>query len=265
MPEGDTVYLAASRLRAALAGSSLQRTDFRVPQLATLDLSGRTIETVAPRGKHLFFHLSGEIALHTHFRMDGAWHLYRPGDRWQGPAWQVRAVLETSAWQAVGFRLPVLELLDRHAVRQVLAALGPDPLADDWDAEEALRRLLADPSRPISEALLDQRVMAGPGNVYRCEICFLRGIDPWTAVGLLRDAAAVVNLVKRLFEANRGQAGHVTTGDTRPSYRHWVYGRAGLPCRRCGTTIRKHDGELGSTTERVTYWCPTCQPAVQRP
>ena len=258
MPEGDTVHLAGTRLRAALAGRELTRTEFRVPRYATLDLAGQRVDDVASHGKHLLIRLSGGVTIHTHYRMEGAWHLYRHGERWQGPAWQVRALLENAERVAVGFRLPVLDVLDTRREADVIGHLGPDPLASHWDAEDALRRLLADPQRPIFDALLDQRVIAGIGNVYRCEICFLRGIDPWTPVDAVRNPAALVALVKRLFEANRQLGSQITTGDLRPGYERWVYGRAGAPCRRCRTPIQRQGDE-----ERVTYWCPHCQPAVK--
>lgn len=259
MPEGDTVHLAATRMHAALAGRELVRTDFRVPRYATLDLSGRRVEEVLSRGKHMLLRLAGGVTIHTHYRMDGAWHLYRHGERWQGPAWQVRAVLENAQWQAVGFRLPVLDVLPTPREAEAVGHLGPDPLAADWNADEALRRLLADPQRPLSQALLDQRVIAGIGNVYRCEICFLRGVDPWTPIGDVRDPAALVKLTKRLFEANRTIGNQVTTGDLRPGYERWVYGRGDAPCRRCRTPIRRKAAEEGPDGERVTYWCPRCQ------
>lgn len=268
MPEGDTVYWAARRLRDALAGATLRRTDFRVPRFATADLAGRAVEDVVPRGKHLFIRVAGELTLHTHFKMDGAWHLYRHGERWRGPGWQARAVLATDDWVAVGFRLPVVELLPRGSETEIADRLGPDPLGPDWDATEALRRLTRDPARTISAALLDQGVMAGPGNVYRCELCFLRGLDPWTPVGTVRDPGALVALVKRLFEANRDGHRRVTTGDARRGHELWVYSRRGLPCRRCGTPIRYNDASPDASrtgdAERVTYWCPSCQPAAAR-
>jgi endonuclease-8 len=248
------------RLRAALAGEELLRTDFRVPRLATVDLGSRRVDDIFARGKHLLFRFSGGVTLHTHFRMDGAWHLYRRGDKWRGPAWQVRAVLETNPWLAVGFRLPVVEVLETAREADVVGHLGPDPLSN-WDAEEALRRLRADPQRTISSALLDQRNLSGIGNIYRCEICFLRGLNPWTRVTAVPALEKVVDLVKRLFEANRGRAGHVTTGDPRRSHAHWVYGRGGQPCRRCGTVILKRQAAGGPEDERLTFWCPHCQPS----
>ncbi|MDX2166573.1 MAG: DNA-formamidopyrimidine glycosylase family protein [Deltaproteobacteria bacterium] len=254
MPEGDTIHLAATRLHAALAGDALTRSDLRVPRLATTDLAGRTIENVRARGKHVLMRLDGGLTLHSHLRMEGAWHLYRAGEAWRGgPDWQVRAVLQTASWRAVGYRLPVLALFPTADEPQHVGHLGPDPLGDDWDADEALRRLLADPERTISEALLDQRVIAGIGNVWRCELCFLRGLDPWMAVGAVRDPARLVDLVKRAFEVNRGTGNHITTGDPRAP--HYVYGREGRPCRRCRSPVSRRDGE------RVTYWCSSCQPA----
>lgn len=181
MPEGDTVWLAARRMQEALAGRALTRSDFRVPALATADLAGRTVLEVVPRGKHLLTRLTGGLTLHTHFRMDGSWHLYRPGDRWTGGRdWQVRVVLENPEWQAVGYRLPVLELLPTAEEDRAVGHLGPDVLDDAFDAAEALRRLLAEPDREIGMALLDQRLLAGLGNLYRCEVLFLRGL---TALG----------------------------------------------------------------------------------
>ncbi|MFN2432393.1 MAG: DNA-formamidopyrimidine glycosylase family protein [Gemmatimonadota bacterium] len=261
MPEGDTVFLAATRLHAALAGQVLRRTDFRVPTFATADLSGRAVREVVSRGKHLLFRVDGGVTLHTHYRMDGSWHLYRPGERWGGPNFQVRVVLVTDPWVAVGFRLAVTELLETDREHEVVGHLGPDPLGPDWDAGEALRRLQADPARPIGEALLDQRVIAGPGNVYRCEICFLRGLYPWTSVGEVHDPERVVDLLARLMQANRSMGNQVTTGDDRRGRRRWVYARAGQPCRRCGTPIRSKSHEPGEGGERATYWCPRCQPA----
>ena len=259
MPEGDTVFLAATRLHAALAGQRLARTDFRMPRIATADLSGSTVLEVASRGKHLLLRIEGGVTLHTHYKMDGSWHLYRPGERWRGPSWQVRVLLETAPWIAVGFRLAVAELVPTRDEHAVVGHLGPDPLAPDWDPAEALRRLLAQPERPIGDALLDQRVMAGPGNVWKSELCFLRGLDPWTPVGRVTRPERLIALTRELFEANRASGDQITTGDARPGRSRWVYGRGGRPCRRCGTPIRVRGP---SDPERVTYWCPSCQPSA---
>ena len=259
MPEGDTVWLAAQRLHAALSGDVLVRSDFRVPQLATVDLSGRTVREVLPRGKHLLTRLSGGLTLHTHFRMDGSWHLYRPGDRWTGgPEWQVRALLETASWQAVGYRLPVVELLDTGDEDRAVGHLGPDVLGEDWDRAEAVRRLAAEPDREIGLALLDQRNLAGLGNLYRCEVLFLRGLTPWVRVADVPDLPGLVGTSRRLLLANRGRWEQSTTGSLRAGEMHWVFERSGRPCRRCGTRILV--AEQGRAPyARLTYWCPRCQ------
>lgn len=257
MPEGDTVWLSAKRMHEALAGQVLTRSDFRVPSLATVDLSGQTVLSVAARGKHLLTRLSGGLTLHTHFRMDGTWHLYRSGDRWRGGAgWQVRVVLENASWVAVGYRLPVVELVSSED--EAVGHLGPDLLADDWDLEEALRRLRASPGREIGLALLDQRLLAGLGNLYRSEVLFLRGLTPWVLVRDVPDLAGLVERGRRLMLANRGHWEQSTTGSLRRGEDHWVFERAGRPCRRCGTRIfSAMQGE--APYERISYWCPRCQ------
>lgn len=258
MPEGDTIHRLARGLRP-LVGEALTRTDFRVPRLATIDLSGQRVVAVVARGKHLLIRTDGAMTVHSHLRLDGDWRLVRPGRGLPGPWHEIRAVLETDPWVAVGRRLPVLELWRTQSEPGRLGHLGPDVLGAAWDPQEALRRLLADPGRPVGEAVLDQRVMAGPGNVYRCEACFLLGLDPRTPVGRVAEPRAMVDLMKRLMEANRDRAARVTTGDTRPGRRLWVYGRAGEPCRRCATpVVRIAGGE--EPGERMVYLCPSCQP-----
>lgn len=254
------MHAAALRLHTALSGRTLVHTDFRVPRFATADLSGQAVTEVAARGKHLLIRTDHGLSVHSHLRMEGSWGVYRPGQRWRGPAFEVRAVLRTDPWIAVGHRLGMLEVFRTAREGTVLGHLGPDVLGPDWDAAEALRRLTADPDRPVGTALTDQRVMAGPGNVFRSEVCFLAGVDPRTPVGLLGDPARIVELTKSTMEANRGGGRRVTTGDPRPGRERWVYGRARRPCRRCGTPIRSFaQGPPGE--DRVTYVCPTCQPA----
>ena len=263
MPEGDTVFLAATRLNAALAGRVLTKTDFRVPQLATTDLSGRSLEQVVARGKHFLFRIEGGVTLHTHYKMDGEWHLYRHGERWRGPGFQVRVVLETKDFVAVGFQLAIVELLDTDAESEAIGHLGPDPLGKDWDVERVVAALLEHPEEEIGTVLLDQRSLAGLGNVYKSEICFLAGIHPWTRVRDVESLRSVVELAARLMNANRTTGSQITTGDLRPGRRRWVYGRSGKRCFRCGSPIRKAD-QAGYGGDRVTYWCPICQPETSQ-
>jgi endonuclease-8 len=262
VPEGDTVWLVARRLDEALGGEVLTRADLRVPALATVDLVGRRVLEVRSRGKHLLTRIDDGLTLHTHLRMDGMWHLYRPGVRWAGgPEHQVRAVLATEAWSAVGYRLPVVELVETEHEDDVVGHLGPDLLDPSFDREEALRRLREDPAREIGQALLDQRLLAGIGNVYKAETLFVRRTSPWTPVGAVSvdDLGAMVDTARRLLEANKAHAAQVTTGDPRRGHEHWVYGRAGRPCRRCGTEIlAAMQGE--APYDRITAWCPSCQP-----
>jgi endonuclease-8 len=260
VPEGDTIWLTARRLREALAGEVLVRSDLRVPRLATTDLRGHRIDEVLSRGKHLLFRLDNGLTLHSHLRMDGSWRVFRTADRWRGgPAHEIRAVLAAAERTAVGYRLPVLDLVPTAREDSVVGHLGPDLLGPDWDPQEAVRRLSGAPDRTIGEALMDQRNLAGIGNVYKSELCFLRGVAPWTPVAQVADLPRMVVLAHRLLDANKGRHGHVTTGDLRRGRMHWVYGRAHEPCRRCGTSIRVADqGQPGE--ERITYWCPSCQP-----
>ena len=259
MPEGDTVWRTAQRLHRALAGQTLTRTDVRVPRYADLDLAGQTVDGVVARGKHLLHRVGADTTIHTHLRMEGAWHLYRPGSRWRRPAYQARLVLHTQAWVAVGFDLGTVDVVRRDEETALLAHLGPDLLGPDWDVDEALRRLRGQPDRPVAEALLDQRNLAGIGNLYRSEVCFLSGVHPFRPVGDVGDLRSLVVRAQTLLEANRQRAEQTTTGDTRRGHRTWVYLRAGRPCRRCGTPVASADvGAAGR--ERQTFWCPRCQP-----
>lgn len=260
MPEGDTVWLACKRLNQALAGATLTASDFRVPQLAAADLSGLTVRQVASKGKHQLFRFSDDTTLHTHFKMEGSWHLYRPGSARKGPDHQIRAILTTADWEAVGFRLPVVEIVPTAEEHTVVGHLGPDLLGPDWDADEAIRRIGEQPDRTIGEALLDQRNLAGIGTVYRAETLFLSGIHPRTPVRDVPNLAKVVDRAKRALEANKDRPEQSTTGDLRRGRQHWVFERARESCRRCGTRIREESfGPLGQ--ERKSYWCPSCQPA----
>jgi endonuclease VIII len=252
VPEGDTVYLAAQRLDSALSGQTVTSSDFRIPKYATVDLAGKVIQGVRPRGKHLFFDM-GDVSLHTHFKMQGSWHLYRRGQRWRRPAHQARVILKTERWTAVGFDLPVIELV--READAVVAHLGSDLLDENFDPADAERRILLQPDRPLGEALLDQTVVAGLGNVYRSEVCFLAGLDPRMPVRNVRDVGSVLQLARRMIMGNRATGSQITTGDKRPGRQHWVYKRNGFGCRRCGTPISM----ARDANDRVTYWCPSCQ------
>jgi endonuclease VIII len=258
MPEGDVVWRTARQLDQALSGEVLVRSDFRVPRFATADLTGRTVIETVSRGKHLLTRVDGDITVHTHLKMDGSWRIgaatgYPLRDH------QIRLILASRQRQAVGVRLGIVELLRTSNEDHAVGHLGPDLLGPDWDAAEAVRRLLAQPERTIGEALLDQRNLAGIGTIYRAETLFLRGVNPWLQVGDVGALPELVELAHRLLDANKDRAGVVTTGDSSRGAQLWVYGRAGLPCRRCGTPIRR--GELGPVLEeRLAVWCPRCQP-----
>lgn len=259
MPEGDTVWQAARRLHDALAGKMLTRSDIRVPKYATADLTSRTVLEVTPRGKHILARIEGGLTLHSHLRMDGSWKVYENGQHWSGgPSHQIRAILATTDRTAVGYRLPVLELLRTPDEHRAVGHLGPDLLGPDWDPDQALANLLSDPARSLGEALLDQRNLAGIGNVYKSELCFLLGATPWLPFGDLPAdrAAKLPALAKKLLEANRDRPVRSTTG--RRGQDLFVYGRAPRPCLRCDTPVRVADQGDGSR-ERPTYWCPTCQ------
>ena len=261
MPEGDTVWLTARNLDAALRGQELTRSDFRVPQLALASLTGARVREVLSRGKHILLRTEDGRTLHSHLRMDGSWHLYPHGDRWRSPAHGARVVLETANKQAVGFRVHDLALLATQDEHEVVGHLGPDLLGPDWDPEEAVRRLLQQPDQTIGEALLDQRNLAGIGNLYKAETLFLRGINPWAPTGEVADLRAVVDTAQRLLAANKSHPEQSTTGSLRRGEHHYVFERARRPCLRCGTRIEI--AEQGTPPrQRLTYWCPSCQPAA---
>ncbi|MDH6236631.1 DNA-formamidopyrimidine glycosylase family protein [Cryobacterium sp. CG_9.6] len=258
MPEGDTVFREAQSLGEALSGAVLTRCDIRVPQWATVDLTGETVQQVASRGKHLLIR-TDSVSVHSHLKMEGSWHRYRHGSAWQRPAFQARIVLETLEWTAVGFELGLLELMSRTAEDTELAYLGPDLLGDDWDLAEAVRRLGAQPEVPVAVALADQRNLAGLGNVYVNELCFLRGLLPTRPIGAVADIPGLVRLAHRLITANRDRVERTTTGNTRRGERLWVYSRQRQPCRRCGTRVVTSALGRNEMQERATYWCPRCQ------
>ncbi|MGQ0480837.1 MAG: Fpg/Nei family DNA glycosylase [Pseudonocardia sp.] len=264
MPEGDTVYLTARRLDAALAGRRLRRGELRHPRWVTHDLAGRVVLAVRSVGKHLLTRLDDGRTLHSHLRMDGSWHLYRPGERWHRAAHHARVVLATdgpTARQAIGFRLHDLELLPTADESRLVGHLGPDLLDPDWSSThqaEAAGRLTVAEDAELGLALLDQRVMAGLGNLYRCEVCFLLGVSPWTPVTDLADPARVVELARTLLLRNADRPEQSTTGELGRGRQHWVYQRDGQPCQRCGTRIQRHEQGDGLYARSV-YYCPRCQ------
>jgi endonuclease-8 len=249
MPEGDTIWRTAASLRSALQGKRLRAARPERQQR----LAGTTVTEVKPVGKHLLIRFDNGLAIHSHMRMRGAWHLYRPGEPWRRPAWQVKALLETDESIAVCFSAPVIELVRDEAA--TVGHLGPDILLDAWSAAEVVARARGRPA-PVGELLLDQRVTAGIGNVYRCEAMWQGRANPWTSS---RDLSDVV--LASLFEtAREAMRSNLRGGFERrfPGYgKGAVHGRGGRPCPRCGTGIRvRAQGELA----RLTYWCPTCQP-----
>jgi endonuclease VIII len=261
MPEGDTIHRIAIALRPALVGRTLTRVELpRVPR--PHPRVGATITGVEARGKHLLVRTDDGLTVHTHLRMTGSWHLYGPGQRWQKPARAARVVLAVDGAVAVCFSAPVVEVLDDRGVRRhpSLRALGPDLCDPQADLDEAARRLehLAATDTTIGEALLDQRVACGIGNVYRCDVLFLHGLDPQTPLRSVEasTARALLEDASRLLRANLGGAVR-TTVPKAAAGALWVHGRGGEPCRRCGTAIEVL--QLGEQA-RYVYRCPWCQP-----
>jgi endonuclease-8 len=260
MPEGDAVWRTARRLDEALAGRVLACSDFRVPRFATTDLTGRTVTETLSRGKHLLTRVAGGLTVHTHLRMEGSWRI-RPARGYLPHDHRIRLVLGNDQYQALGYQLGLVEVLPTRSETRVVGHLGPDLLGPDWDEAEVVRRLRAGPDRAVGEALLDQRNLAGIGNIYKNELLFLRGLDPWRTVGSIGDLGALVGLARQLLDANKDRAGQVTTGNPARGQQNWVYGRPGQPCRRCGTAIRtaRNSGQHTDPEDRVTFWCPRCQ------
>lgn len=258
MPEGDTAWRTAQHLHEALAGQVLTRTDFRVPAFAILDLSGQPVDEAVSRGKHLLIRV-GRHSIHTHLKMEGAWHIQPLGSPWQRPAHTARVVLETPTVQAIGFSLGITEVLDRATEGDALAFLGPDLLGPDWDLDEAVRRVTADPTKPVFLALHDQRNLAGFGNEYVNEICFLAGLLPTRSVDNVADVPRLIDRGSTMIRANSERAIRTFTGISRKGQNEWVFGRGGRPCRRCGTTILRSELGDAPTRMRNTFWCPNCQ------
>lgn len=274
MPEGDSIFRAARALNQALAGRTVTRFESVFPALTRIDrdqpLRGRTIEQVVPRGKHLLIGFSGGLVLRTHMRMKGSWHLYRSGERWMRPHHDMRIVIGTDEFEAVAFSVPIAEFTTAGEVaeRAPLKDLGPDPLADDFHAAEAARRIASRTEIEIADALLDQTAIAGIGNIFKSEVLFVARVNPFARIESIphEHIERIIATAQKLMRANIGEGAtgirtygglRGTTGRLDPGARLWVYGRAGKPCRRCGTPIsRRKQGPHA----RSTYWCPECQP-----
>jgi endonuclease VIII len=274
MPEGDTIFRAARALHRALAGQTVTAFHSQLPALNRIHedapLTGRTIERVTAAGKHLLMHFSGDLVLRTHMRMNGSWHIYRPGERWQRARRDMRILISTETFEAVGFNIPVAEFTSSRALSRhnELRRLGPDLLSDEFRTSEAVQRIRERGTTPIADALLNQRVVAGLGNVYKSEVLFMCRVNPFTLVRDVGDdrLAAIVDTAQQVLRANVSEAlapmttysgFRKTTRRASPRERLWVYGRARLPCRRCGTPVRIRKQGLDA---RLTYWCPECQP-----
>ena len=254
MPEGDTIFRAARTLNRALAGRTVTRFDSVFSHLTRVDdtarIRGRTIDRVDARGKHLLIWFSGDLVLRTHMRMHGSWHIYRPGERWQRPRTDMRIVIGTNDYEAVAFSVPVAELTSARDLERAAAVkdLGPDIVAEKFDAAAVIKRIESMPDVEIADALLDQATVAGIGNIFKSESLFVARVNPFTRAGELSgaDIGRVIDAARRLMRASAAQ---------RPAG-FSVYGRAGRPCRRCGTPIsQRKQGEHA----RVTYWCARCQ------
>ena len=279
MPEGDTIFRAAQTLQRALAGKPVVFFESMLPALDRVEITGRTIDRVSTAGKHLLMHFSGDLVLRTHMRMSGSWHIYRRVgaddagrfEPWQRPRRDMRVVIATHDFEAVAFNVPVAEFLDRRALRRQpdLKQIGPDLLGETFDADEAIRRFRTRGTMSIADALINQRVVAGAGNVFKSELLFLCAVDPFARVADVSDdeLRALLKAGQKYLRANVNDSkGTIvtytgfrrTTSRMDPSERLYVYGRARKPCRKCGTPIQvKPQGP----DARLTYWCPSCQRA----
>lgn len=276
MPEGDTIHRAARTLDRVLSGQPITRFESPFPALTRVDvdrsITGRVVESVYARGKHLVIALSGDLFLHTHMRMNGSWHVYPAGEPWRRPVRDMRVLIETPRAVAVGFNIPIAEFLTGRemARHRQLRALGPDLLEPRFDRAEALRRLTGRPDVAIADALLDQRVVAGIGNVFKSEVLFAAGVYPFTPVRELRSDAleTILDVAARQLRLNVAARpgwpmgpSRRTTGSLDPAKKLWVYGRGGEACRRCGRLIQT---KKTGPDARLTYWCPRCQPPSGR-
>jgi len=272
VPEGDHIFRTARTLNRALAGHEVTRFESVLPSLTRIHedapITGRLVESVTAAGKHVLMRFSGGLVLRTHMRMSGSWHIYRPGEAWQRPRREMRVLVGTTAFDAVGFSVPVAEFLTQAdmARQDDLRLMGPDLLGETFDEDEAIRRFRRQQPLEMADAILNQRVVAGAGNIYKSEVLFLCGVNPFAPVREVSDETlrAIVRTARTHLQANvTDPRGGITTyrgyrrGPGRDaSQRRYVYGRADKPCRTCGTPIRvKAQGPHA----RLTYWCPVCQ------
>jgi len=271
VPEGDTIFRAARTLNRALAGRIVTRFESVYPALTRVDydtpITGRVVEAVSSRGKHVLMAFSGDLVLHTHMRMHGSWHIYRPGERWRAPSHEMRIVIGTDAYVAVAFNVPIAEFLTgaelaRHTQIQ---ALGPDLTDPLFDREDVRRRLAAHGAEPVHDVLLNQQVLSGIGNVLKSEVLFVARLNPFIPAREIDDATfnRLMDVSLRLMRMNITDSanmtaafGRGTTGSLDPRAKLFVYGRGGKPCRTCGTPIESRKTGVDS---RLTYWCPKCQ------
>jgi endonuclease-8 len=275
MPEGDTIFRSARALNKALAGSVVRRFDTGYVQLARVNddtpLAGRTVERVEARGKWLLMHFSGDLILVTHMLMSGSWHMYRVGEKWRLPRSSMRVMIATDTWEVVAFNVQIamFHTATTLATHRSIPKLGPDLLGSNFDEREAEERLRERGQDEVGVALLNQRVMAGIGNIFKSEICFACRVNPFRQVASLTAAESkcLIETALKFLAANvkEGSSDGITTygvlrrtsGNSNREERLWVYGRKGLPCRRCGMPITSHKQGLDA---RSTYWCPECQP-----
>jgi len=276
MPEGDTIYRTARSLGRALIGEPVIVFRSTYPNLTRFHddapITGRTVERVESRGKWLLIHFSGGATLATHMLMSGSWHIYKHGDRWLKPRFNARIVVENSRYIAVGFNVPVAEIHTPESLarQRRIPAIEIDVLSRAFDEAEVKRRLFAKSKETIADALLDQSILAGVGNVFKSEVCFVTGVHPYSRVTALTPVQiqSIIDTSRKLVRANvledsgdtivtyRGR-GRRTTHDSDPTASLWVYGRNGQPCRQCGEPIRRR---IQGDDARVTFWCPRCQP-----
>ncbi len=276
MPEGDTIFRTARVLGRALGGKPITAFRSTYPRLTRYNddtpLAGQSVLQVESRGKWLLIHFSGGATLVTHMLMNGSWHIYRPGQAWQQPRANMRIVLETADYIAVGFRVPVAEMHTAESLRRDrrIPIYAIDVLSESFDATATAGRLLAHPDESIADVLLNQNVLAGVGNVFKSEICFVTGIHPYCRVASLTQAQidALIAAAQKLISSNvledsgdsivtYGGRRRRTTHESNPGASLWVYGRAGEPCRCCGAPVRRR---IQGPDARVTFWCPQCQP-----